>query len=215
MFEMEALKQAIIEEGGLLSDEILDRFIESGKIITVKPKDYIIEPGKTKKSIWITASGITKLFCFNGKKEKVIGFAGMGTISLSPVGFLLNRPAVYGFQAITECEMIEIGYKEAVDLINDSHEFTKWILKVFMLQLSVLEMKAQILNEEDIITNYKKIVERQMKLDKEGFYYPNRPNLLNVISSKDLASYLGITQSYLSNIRKAIIEEERTKKRKK
>ena len=79
MFDLNFLKNAIRSEGGFpLSEEILDRFLSSGTHMLVAAKKYIIEPGAVDKSIWITASGVTKALYFDGRKEFVLGFRQYG-----------------------------------------------------------------------------------------------------------------------------------------
>lgn len=207
----EALRNTVRYEGGFpLSDHILDKFLSCGQKKFLGKEEYIIKPGSVDKSIWITADGVTKAVYFDGKKQYVLGFSGAGTITMSPICQVLDRPAFCGFQTITECEMIEVDKHDFDNLMLESHEFARWMYGMMISQFCALELRAQMLSEGDATTNFKTIVKRQMKLDQDGFD-PRRPDLLSLISSKDLASYLGITQSYLSNIRKAIIEEERKK----
>lgn len=209
MIDYSFLKQSISSEGGFpLSDFVLDKFLSSGKKVDLESQDFIIAPDTVDKSVWITAYGVTKAVYFDGKKEQVLGFSGPGTITISPLSFLLGKPSFCAFQACTACEMLRVSKEDFDMLMDESHEFCKWMFGILMGQFCALELKAQMLSEGDVISNYKQLIKRQMKLDKNGFD-PNRPILLSIISSKDLASYLGITQSYLSNIRKAIKDEER------
>lgn len=209
MYNLDYLKEALRSEGGFpLSNAILDRFISLGNAVRLPAKSYIIEPGKVDKSIWITCSGVTKAMYFDGRKEYVLGFSGSGTITASPVCSIIGKPAFCGFQTITDCDMLRIEKSDFDALMEESHEFARWMFGISLSQMCALELKAQMLSESDVISNYRNMVKRQMKLDESGFD-PNRPNLMTVVSSKDLASYLGITQSYLSNLRKALIEKER------
>ena len=208
MYNKELLKESLLSEGGFLSDPLLDRFLEIGEIVVKKPKEYIIMPGITDKSIWVIATGFIKAFYFDGKKEIVLGFGGMGTIFLSPKSFSYGKPAFCGYRTITESELLRINRKDFDLLMEESHEFAKWIFGVATNQLGVLEVKTQLKSEKDIVASYKSLIKRQMQLGIGGMDM-ERKALLNIVSSKDIASYLGITQSYLSNIRKAIIEEER------
>ena len=206
MDDLTFLKQSIRSEGSFpLSDSVLDKFLSLGPIEEIPPKTYIVEPGVVETSVWVTVSGVTKAVYFDGKKEFVIGFSGIGTITISPLSFAIGKPAFCGFQTITECKMIRIAKKDFDLLLKESHEFARWMVGITISQFCALELRAQMLSEADAFSNYKNLVKRQMKLDKDGFD-PNRPNLLSMVSSKDLASYLGITQSYLSNIRKAILD---------
>lgn len=212
MFNKTQLIEALKSEGSIpIDDWILDRLISSGTEMTVPAKGYIIADGEIDKSLYITASGVTKAYFFDGKKESVLGFSGEGTMTLSPLCMILGRPAFCGFQAVTDCTIIKIEKKDFDSLMHESHAFALFMFRMAVSQLSALELKAQMLSEGDVYANYKKMTRRKMKLDNDGFD-PNRPDqLINIVSSKDIASYLGITQSYLSNIRKAIHQEEKYK----
>lgn len=209
MLVSDELRNTIKNVGGFpLSDNIVNQLISGGQFLTLSKSEYIIRSGSVDTSMWITAQGVTKAEYFDGKMQRVLGFSGKGTITMSPISFVLGYPAFCGFQTITECEMIKVPKEHVDKLLIESHEFSRWMVGVLMGQFCALELKARMLSEGNATTKFKAIVKRQMKLDKDGFD-PDRPDLLTMISSKDLASYLGITQSYLSNIRKAIIEEER------
>lgn len=209
MFDLEYLKNAIRTEGGFpLPESVLDKFLSSGVQMQLPAKYYLIEPGRIDRSVWITASGVTKAVYFDGKKEYVLGFSGAGTMTMSPTCVMLGKPAFCGFQTITSCDVIKVGYADFQSLMEKSHDFSRWMFGMAMSQLCALELKSQMLSESDVVSKYKAMTRRQMKLDKNGFD-PNRPDLLSIVSSKDLASYLGITQSYLSNLRKAMLEQER------
>lgn len=209
MYNLDCLKNALRSEGGFpLSEDILERFLTLGDYMRVQAKTWLIEPGSVDKSLWVTASGVTKAVYFDGKKEYVLGFSGDGTITMSPICYVTAKPAFCGFQTITDCDMLRISQKDFDHLLIESHEFCRWMFGIMISQLCALELKARMLSESDIISNYKNIVKRRLKLDDDEFD-PNRPNLLGIVSSKDLASYLGITQSYLSNLRKMIHEQER------
>ncbi|MDE6256649.1 MAG: Crp/Fnr family transcriptional regulator [Muribaculaceae bacterium] len=190
---------------------MLDSFLSKGTLQQIPAKGYIIEPGTIDKSVWITATGVTKAIYFDGKKECVLGFSGPGTITMSPISFVIGKPAFCGFQAITNCNMVKVSKSDFETLMNESHEFARWMFGIAVGQLCALELKAQMLSESDVISNYNNMLKRQMKLDENGFD-PNRPNLLSIVSSKDIASYLGITQSYLSNLRKMLHEQQRQSK---
>lgn len=212
MFDKDFLKKAIRSEGGFpLSDNTLEKLLSIGTHMSMAAKSCIISPGTVNKAIYITASGVTKAAFFDGKKEIVLGFSGPGTITMSPICTMTGKEAFCGFYTITDCDILKIEKSEFDAFMRESHEFSRWMFGIAIGQLCAFELKAQMLSEADVASNYKQMVKRQMKLDKDGFD-PNRPDILSIVSSKDLASYLGITQSYLSNIRKAIWEEERLKR---
>lgn len=92
MFNKTQLIEALKSEGSIpIDDWILDRLISSGTEMTVPAKGYIIADGEIDKSLYITASGVTKAYFFDGKKESVLGFSGEGTMTLSPLCMILGR----------------------------------------------------------------------------------------------------------------------------
>lgn len=207
--DLSFIKKAIRYEGGFpLREDILDRFLKLGQEIIHPPKQDIITPHSVDTSIWITANGVSKAFYFDGKKEYVIGFSGPGTVTLSPIGYLYGKPAFIGFQTITECRLLRISKNDFNGLMVESAEFSHWMFGICIQQMSGLELKAQRMSESDIISNYERVMKTKMQFDVDGFDL-NRPDLVNLISSKDLASYLGITQSYLSNIRKELLKRRK------
>ena len=150
MFDIESLKNAIRSEGGFeLSEEILDRFLSMGRRVQLKAKAYIVEPGTVDKSVWITASGVTKAVYFDGKKEYVLGFSGPGTISRSPISYVIGKPAFCGFQAITNCDMVNVSKSDFDALMVESHEFSRWMFGIMISQFCALELKAQMLRHKD------------------------------------------------------------------
>lgn len=206
MYDKNVLKDMIGKEGFFrLSDDLLERFLLMGEEIHIPPKANIIAHGEICKYVYITAEGVSKAVRFDGKSEIVMGFSGPGTITLSPIGYALGKTSHWYFQAVTDCVVLKVTKQDFMNLMKESHEFALWMFGVALGQLLAIELKMQMLGEGDVISNYKNCVRRQMMLDTDGFD-PNRPNLLALVSSKDLASYLGITQSYLSNIRKAILK---------
>ena len=211
MWDKEYLKECMFSEGaGSLSDELFEEFLSKGEMKEYGPDIEIISPGSIDKALYVIASGVTKVFYFDGRNEVILGFGGVGTFTLSPLGYIMDKPAFCGFKTITKCDILKIRESDLNALLESSHEFAIWMFRIAMAQICALELKVRMFNEGDIISNYKKMVKEQMHPGKNEFQ-THRENLLNIVSSKDIASYLGITQSYLSNIRKAIIDQERKK----
>ena len=74
--------------------------------------------------------------------------------------------------------------------VKESHEFAQWALSMAQCQLYYDELKQSLING-----NAK---ERYLSL------LNNRPEILQKVSLGIVASYLGVTQQYLSYIRKQL-----------
>lgn len=209
MFDKEFLKKCMMSEVPVLSDSLFERLIEKCEHLEYKTKKMIISPGEVSDSIWIIASGFVKTFYFDGKKEFVSAFSGTGTIFLSALGYMLGKPSFYGWQTITNCDLLRIDKKDFDTLRKESIEFANWIFEISMLTFGVYENKLENFSESDSLTLYKKLLKNKMSFEPKELKDYTRHELMKVVSSKDLASYLGITPSYLSNIRKLMIEEDK------
>lgn len=209
MFDIEFLKKCMISEGTVLSDKLFERLIELGEHLEYKTKKMIIYPGEISDSIWIVASGFVKTFYFDGKKEYVSAFSGTGTIFLSALGYMLGKPSFYGWQTITNCDLLRINKKDFDSLRHESIEFANWIFEISLMTFGVYENKLETFSESDSLSLYKKLLKNKMSFEPKEIKDYTRQELMKVVSSKDLASYLGITPSYLSNIRKLLIEEDK------
>ena len=209
MFDKKFLKKCMIAEGPVLSDELLEELISMAEHLEFKNKKNIIAPGEIEDSIWIIASGFVKTFYFDGKKEFVNAFSGTGTIFLSALGYMMGKPSFYGWQAISDCDLLRINKKDFDNLRQKSIEFANWIFQVAILTFGVYEFKLETFNEKDSLSLYKKLLRNKMTFEPSDIKDFTRHELIKIVSSKDLASYLGITPSYLSNIRKLMIEEEK------
>ena len=98
----EFLKKCLTAGGQIVSDKLLDELISLGEIKIYSPKDQIIEPGEINKSVFIISSGFTKTYYFDGKKEYVTAFSGVGTIFLSALIFLTPPGAASPVSALTK-----------------------------------------------------------------------------------------------------------------
>ena len=206
MYDKEFLRGCMKNEGPSLSDLLFDKLIEAGETEFIKAKEYLIAPGQIDRSIYILASGFTKLVYFDEKKESILGFGGIGTISISPLSYYMGKPAFCGFQALTDCEVIKIKKSDFDFLISTYPELSSWIFNIAMFQYCLFELKLKMLSEGDPISNYKKLMNKKMTLHNDGINDPTRIKLISMVPSQDLASYLGITPSYLSNIRPVAVK---------
>ena len=77
-------------------------------------------------------------------------------------------------------------------LTAQSHDFARWALQMAHGQLFFFEMKNSVINGD--------AKERFLSLVK------NRPEIMEKVPLKFVASYLGITQSYLSRLKKAVMK---------
>ena len=186
---MKHLKQLLSEECSYqLRDEIMDQFISSMEEITLHQGDILIADGSLDSNIYIVKEGIMAHTYLSGAKDCCWGFSLPGTMMYSLHPYYFNKPAFY--QVIACCDSVVMKQSKEVfdNLIAESHEFARWVLSMAQCQLFFFEKKNSVINGD--------ARERFISLAK------NRPEIFQKVPMKIIASYLGITQQYLSNLKK-------------
>jgi CRP-like cAMP-binding protein len=190
---METLRKQINEECQYkLSEELLDRLLASAVEVRTRSRQPLIRYGQFDDNIYILKEGIVRFSWFDGANERVWGFATPGTMMIPYHCYYLRRPSFYQLEACRrEVVTLKISKKELDNLIDTSHEFAKWMLNLSLAQLTIDEIKHSLINGT--------ARERFEALIK------NRPEILAEVSLGAVASYLGITQAYLSRLKKEIL----------
>ena len=104
--------------------------------------------------------------------------------------FYAHLPAFYQVEACCKSAVFKIPQSHYEHLVATSHEFAQWALRYAQGQLFFLEKKDSVVNG-----NAK---ERYLSLIKK------RPEIIQKVPLKYIASYLGITQPYLSYLKKQL-----------
>jgi CRP-like cAMP-binding protein len=188
---MDRLKKQIHEECYYhVSDALLDEVIADTTLVTIKPRGVLIPYGKVDDSIYILKSGIVSYSWFDGLNERVFGFSLPGTLMFSYYSFYEHLPSLFQLEACKEPVIALKWSRKAIDrLIETNHEAALWLLSLAYHQLSHNEFK--------IAVNLSGTARERL-----DFVMKKRPEIISGVSMRTIASYLGITQAYLSRLKK-------------
>lgn len=191
---MEALKTLLKQEGTFNpSDELIDMFLSQMSEINLKAKENIIEEGKVNQNVYLVKTGLFKLSYYNAGKELIMAFASPGTFFLSPISFYTGKTAFINIQSCKESTVMKISKERFDSLINESHDFARWMFNISMGQIFSLEMKTSLINGT--------AKERYLSLIK------TRPDIIQAVPMKTVASYLGVTPSYICHIKQELAKK--------
>lgn len=167
-----------------LPDDVMWRFIGLMTREEVRKGETIIDEGCVNPDIYILAEGIFSYNYLNGTDERCHAFALPGTMMWSAYSYYAREPAVYTYQACCDSVVYHCRVRDFDDLIKTNHEFAQWVLCYAQCQLYHFEKKNSLING-DATERFKSMLR-------------NRPEIFEKVSKKAIASYLGITQQYLS-----------------
>ena len=195
---MENLKKLLSEESHYRpSEAVMDLFLSKMTEVRLKNKEALIPYGKLDTNVYILKEGIVRMLYHEGENDRTHAFALPGTMLLSWHSYYMRYPAFMQLEACTDSTLMKISKKEFDDLIESSPEFAQWILSISMIQLYTYERRLSVISGSA----------------KERFIglITDRPILMEKVSQGIIASYLGITQSYLSSLKKQLLYKDTEK----
>lgn len=180
------------------SEEMLNNFLASMTQIHLHPKEILVMSGEVDPDIYVVKEGILSHSYMDGIREKVMFFSLPGTMTFSSHSYYFGLPSFYQVEACCETILLRMSKSRFDSMINESHEFCHWVLSMAHCQLFFFEKKQAIINGD--------AKERFMSL------ITNRPEIMEKVPLKTVASYLGITQSYLSRLKRNILKQSAKEK---
>lgn len=191
---MEDYIKKFADEGSFtLSYDIARELIACSEEVRLAPKETLVRYGSTDTDIYIVAEGILRVCYFDGNKEVTLGFTSEGTMLMSLFGYMRKKPAFMYIVSCSRCVVRKIPKVDFDRMISESHEFARWMYTVAIHQLYACEMKLSLISGT--------AQERYVALIK------NRPDIIRNVSMKDIASYLGVTPSYLCKLKRRLLYE--------
>jgi hypothetical protein len=183
------LKMLLCEQSGgiMMSDELFKRFMGAMTEIHLKDREILIPYGKHDTNLYVQRNGVLRACYFDGEKEKTYGFSGQGSIPLSYHAYYAGQGSVFQIESCGETDVLRMPQKDMDKLLDDSHEFARWMGAVHATQCYYNEYKYVYITGS--------VKERYLSLIKK------RPEILARVPLKIIASYLGVEPNYLSYLK--------------
>jgi len=153
------------------------------------PKDnYFWEATKIPKHVGFLIEGVVRVSFYDNKGEEITKYFFDENHLIKDWGNF--EPSFY-IQAVTDCKFIMFSKKDWKELSETILDWDRVIDKIMTRQHTQKIEKISSMISQDATTRYLEFLK-------------NFPNIANRIPLSYIASYLGITQSSLSRIRKSI-----------
>ena len=167
-------------------DDIANHF----KLLKIKKNDYLLRKGAVCKDLIYVQDGCLRLYYISDDVDVSVWFAFKNSSAIDLYSFISEKPSNYYLQAIEDTEVLSLPKKELNKLY---HTYPK------MQELMRKYWEDVVLNLIDRFTALQRDSAEQRYLDLLA-----RPPYLQKIPQKYLASFIGVTPTSLSRIRKNI-----------
>ena len=177
-----------IEQYGKLTPAGKAALTESFKPRSVKKGDLLLFQGEVCDKIYFVRSGCVRLYYTADNVETTVWFSFENNSAIELSSFLSDAPSEYYLEAIEDSEVLFLYKSELADLYEEFPEMER-VMRSFW---------------EDVILNLLRRFTSLQKDPAEKRYLDlmQLPRYMQRIPQKYLASYIGVTPSSLSRIRR-------------
>jgi CRP-like cAMP-binding protein len=170
-----------------VNEAFLDEYISHWTAYSAKKKTLMTVPGDTERYIYFVLEGIQKSYYLKDEKEHVIAFTYPPSLSGIPESFLTQSPSKYYLETITDSQFLRLPFEKHQQLMNEHREIETLFRKATEFILIGLAERHYELMAFDIESRFKAFAQRS-------------PHLFQMISNKDIASYLRIDPTNFSKL---------------
>lgn len=182
--------KAFISNYANFSEGDLNDIAQKFKKKTVKRNSFILKPGQVCKDIVFVQSGCLRLYYLKDDLEVSVWFSFTGNSAIEMQSFISEKPSTYYIQAIETSEILYLTKKD-LDKLYQSKPGIEQMMRNFW---------------EDVILN---LIVRFTALqtdtaEKRYLDLLKKPEYMKAIPQKYLASFIGVTPTSLSRIRRIV-----------
>ncbi|ANI88475.1 cyclic nucleotide-binding protein [Arachidicoccus ginsenosidimutans] len=181
-----------IYRSNILTSKILEEVFRAHTEVVFQKNEFLLKEDQTANEYYCLENGLVRSFVHDYKGNDITTqFFCNNEIVIEVNSLFLQIPAKENIQALTPCKCWKITLEDFQHLYQTIPEIAEWG-RAWMSQRLFLLKQCSVSMITDSATD------RYLALQKE------HPQILREAPIKDIASYLGITDTSLSRIRKEV-----------
>ena len=174
----------------LLSERELDQIWEAHIAMEFKKGQLLLKEGEVATAYYLVEEGIVRAFVQDyDNNEITTEFFCARDIVIIPASLFQQKPSKENLQAVTACKLWEIDYERFQALFHTIEGVREWGRVWFSHQLFNMKQRSLDMITETAHSRYEKLLKE-------------RPQIIQQAPLKQIASYLGITDTSFSRIRR-------------
>lgn len=186
------------------SEELVEDFINSARLINVKKGEPIVRQGEVCSDFVLNHKGLFRVSHICDNIEDTILFGTSGDVFTSLHSYYSGEPSIFTLSALEDSEAWLISYDDMRRLQEKHIQMIKWMNSLMIEQLYSFEKRYLFFSNksaEDRFCNF-------MNLHSESLRRTSVKYISRIVPLKYIAQYLKITQSTLSRVRKRLITHD-------
>lgn len=172
-----------------------EQIVSKYKLAEYPKNGYLLKAGQTATEYWFIESGYVRTYVIDTEgREICTNFYASGDVAIDWPSFFLRTPTREYIQAMTDCVCWKLDFDMFQQLFHSIESFreegrTRLVKSYFTLKSHGISIIA-----DPAIDRYKQLLAQ-------------KPDILQNVPLKYIATYLGITDTSLSRIRKEVAQQ--------
>lgn len=173
-----------------ISESVLSEIVSQFETKPFKKNDYFLKEGKISNDYYFLSEGFMRAFTFdNDGNEVTTYFYPKNRVVFEALSFFLRTPSTENIQAVTDCNGYIINFEKLNMLFHSIPEFREFGRAMLVKEFSLYKQRTLAMINKSAEERYANLI----TTNKEIFQHAQL---------KHIASYLGMTDTSLSRIRK-------------
>lgn len=174
-----------------MPESVLINYLALWKEELVPRKSILTEAGSVQKDIYFVLEGIQKSYYLRDGKQYIIAFTYAPSLTGIPESFFMQSPSRYFLETITASHLLRISHADHVAFMSDHRDLETLMRKMTEMVLAGVIERHHELMAFDMESRFRSFLKRS-------------PHLINMVSQKDLASYLRMDATNISKLLNSI-----------
>lgn len=182
--------KAHLQKRVTLTEDEQEEFSQSFKLMTVKKRQFIVQPGFISKNRYYVVTGSFRAYVIGDEgNEHTIQFAIDDWWITDYNSYIFQQPASMFVMALEDSTILQVSYESEQALKRENPKFMEFFCVLAEGTAAYLARR--------VITNLTRTAEQRYEMFLSGY-----PQVVNRVPQYALASFLGMTTEYLSKLRK-------------
>lgn len=170
-----------------LEREVLQDYLSHWEEVRCARREVLVAEGQTEKYLYFVLEGIQRSFFSKDGSEHVIHLTHPPALMAVPESFLLQQPSRYTLECITPSHLLRISFQQHQAMMDKHPEVERLIRKALEMIVVDMVQRHHELMAYTIEERFAALMQR-------------KPELINLVPHKYLASYLRIDPSNFSRL---------------
>lgn len=176
----------------MLSPQDIEDIGKCHEQMEIKRGHLLLKEGAIANEYYILESGLIRSFVYDyDGNEITTDFFTEGDLVIIPTSLFLRIPSQESLQVLTDAVLWRVQFDDFQELFHSIPGFTEWGRAWFTTQLFVLKQRTLEMITLNSIDRYKNLLDQ-------------KPQIIQSAPLKQIASFLGVTDTSLSRIRKEL-----------